>query len=174
MRTYRIGCFGAIRPFKNHLTQAFAAIKSVRQMNGYLKFYVNAGRCEQKGEPVLKNLRSLFAATPNAELVELPWLSHHEFRELLKIMDLSMSVSFTETFNIVTADAVLENVPVVVSPEVSWLPVGVQAPPTDVDAIVQRIGRILGGDTERKNRGCLDKYNDHASKVWTCYLSREH
>ena len=46
-------------------------------------------------------------------------MDHESFIELVKSMDMCLQVSFTETFNIVTADAVANSVPVVVSSEMT-------------------------------------------------------
>lgn len=51
-----IGCFGAIRPLKNHLLQAISALAFADSIDKKLKFHVNTGRIEMKGEPVLHNL----------------------------------------------------------------------------------------------------------------------
>lgn len=55
-----IGCFGAIRPMKNHLTQAVAAIKFADAHGYTMHFHVNARRLEQGGVEVLKNLRIIY------------------------------------------------------------------------------------------------------------------
>jgi hypothetical protein len=119
--TIRVGCFGAIRPLKNQLIQAVAAIAYADRLGKKLEFHINSARVEQNGNPILKNLQALFANTPRAALVEAPWSDHDQFLTLVEQMDIMLQVSLSETFNIVTADAVMCNVPVVVSPEVSWL-----------------------------------------------------
>lgn len=133
-----IACFGAIRPLKNQLIQAVAAIRYADQIGKQLRFHVNGSRTEQKGDNVLKNLRALFKATGH-ELVEHDWLPHHEFLRLLTKMDMLLQVSFTETFNIVAADAAVIGLPIVVSPEVEWANPWVKAEPTDSDDIVEKM-----------------------------------
>jgi hypothetical protein len=54
-------CFGAVRPLKNHLMQAIAAIQFADSINKTLRFHINAGRIEMNGDPVMNNLRGLFA-----------------------------------------------------------------------------------------------------------------
>lgn len=115
-----IGCFGAIRPLKNHLIQAVSAIKFADIIGKKLYFHINATRVEQSGESILKNLRNLFKHSRH-ELVEHKWYEHNVFLCHLSWMDISMQCSFSETFNIVTADAVNLNVPVVVSKEIKWV-----------------------------------------------------
>jgi len=138
-----IGCFGAIRPLKNHLMQAISAIEYANSMGKKLKFHINGTRIENNGNPVLKNLQSLFANNPKHELVEHKWLSHKDFITLLRKMDLSLQVSFSETYNIVTADAVNNNVPVVVSPEIEWVARIFKADPTNSKGMLHKIRLAL-------------------------------
>lgn len=115
-----IGCFGAVRPLKNHLMQAHAAIVFADRIGKKLNFHINIGRTEMKGEPVLHNLIGLFQHQPNHQLVMHQWCPHNEFKQIVRSMDIGMQVSFSETFNIVTADLISEGVPIVVSKEVPW------------------------------------------------------
>ena len=116
---FRVGCFGAIRPLKNQLIQAIAAIRFADMKGKKLEFWVNASRCEEGGGNILKNLRSLFANT-NHELKELPWLTHDMFLYIMSRMDLAMCVSLSETFCITAADAVNVGTPLVCSGEIPW------------------------------------------------------
>ena len=141
-RSLDIGCFGAMRPLKNQLSQAIAAIKY--SVGNELMFHVNAGRVEQGGNQVLKNLRAMFEGRPRIHLVEHPWLPHDAFLNLLSRMDMSMAVSLTESFNIVSADAVMCGIPIVVSHEVQWTNSANQADPTNIESIVQTMHRVLG------------------------------
>lgn len=115
-----IGCFGAIRPMKNQLLQAVAAIQFADLMNVKLFFHINSKRIENRGDSVLKNLRNLFIGTKH-ELVEHDWMDRNDFLKVISKMDLGMQVSFSETFNIVSADMVSQNVPIVVSNEIEWI-----------------------------------------------------
>ena len=134
-----IGCFGAIRPLKNQLEQAVAAIKYGKKVGKHIYFHINAGRAESGGMPIVKNLRNLFADSKTSTLVEHSWIPHAEFVKLVGTMDLSLQVSFSETFNIVTADAVQQGVPVVGSPEVMWISPRYWADPVSSDDIVEKM-----------------------------------
>jgi hypothetical protein len=68
--TINIGCFGAIRPMKNHLMQAVAAIEFAEKNNLILRFHINAGRIESNGSNSLKNVKSLFGHIPKHHLIE--------------------------------------------------------------------------------------------------------
>jgi glycosyltransferase involved in cell wall biosynthesis len=167
--TIRIGCFGAIRPLKNHLSQALAALQYSHRIGKKLEFYINASRIEGGGNQILNNLRGLFAATPRARLVEQGWLDHEKFLELLEQMDLCLQVSFTETFNIVSADAVFCSVPVVVSSEVSWMGNYAVADPNSVHDIVQRMLAITPNNRANwlmSQWRDLSLYGAHARKIW--------
>src|SRR4029077_3139132 len=100
-----IGCFGAIRPLKNQLTQAVAAIEYANAAGRRLQFHMNGTRQEQGGTAALKNIIALFDNSSH-ELVLHPWLEHRDFLKLMSKMDLAMCDSFSETFCIVAADAV--------------------------------------------------------------------
>lgn len=130
-----VGCFGAIRPLKNHLQQAIASIQYAEKAKKTLRFHINGTRLEGKGEPVLNNVRALFEHIPNHQLIEHPWMPHDKFVEVIRTMDICLQCSFTETFNIVIADAVVNDIPVVVSPEIKWVSPLFYADPTDSNDI---------------------------------------
>lgn len=161
-----VGCFGAIRPLKNHLEQAVASIRLARELKRHLYFHINAGREESGGSPILKNLRALFANCNGASLVEHSWVPHNDFIKIIASMDISIQVSFSETFNIVTADAVQQGVPIVGSPDVLWIPERYKASPTNAHDIAFKMAIALEDSAEGKysdiNRDSLEKYNDES------------
>lgn len=169
-----IGCFGAIRPLKNTLIQATAAIRYGNKFNKKIRFHINANRTEQQGDQVLKNLRALFEHNTHHELIEHPWLTHDDFLILVSQMDLGMQVSLSETFNITAADFVYMNRPVVVSSEIEWMPENGQADPNNVDNIVEKIGEVLtfqqdGWIFEDYAERALESYNKKAQRRWVIY-----
>jgi len=164
-----IGCFGAIRPLKNQLIQAVAAIEYANENDKILRFHMNGDRIEGRGEPVLENIKALFAANPKHELILHPWLNHKEFLDLVSKMDLGMQVSFSETFNIVAADFVNCNVPVVVSPEIEWVSAIFKCPPTEKKKIKRTIGIALWTSKlglQHLNLIKLKNYCDESECVW--------
>lgn len=136
-----VACFGAIRPLKNHVQQAVAALRWARVMGKPLRFHINGGRVEFGGAGILNSLRAMFSGAGDAELVEHAWLDHDHFLDLVASMDISMQVSFSETFNIVTADAVSLGVPVVVSHEIAWVDDAFKCLTTKANDIVQKMHR---------------------------------
>jgi glycosyltransferase involved in cell wall biosynthesis len=170
--TIDIGCFGAMRPLKNHLIQAIAAIKYAEKYNLKLRFHVNGTRIEMKGEPIVHNLQKMFKLLPKHELVEHNWLPHADFLNLLRDMNVSLQVSYTETFNIVTADAVVNDVAVVTSPDIKWINYLSYADPNDSDSIVSAIERVLKHDEIRIfNVDGLKIFSENSRVIWNKLIS---
>ena len=139
----QVGCFGAIRPLKNQLIQAVAAIEYADITGQKTCFHVNASRLEAGGDGALKNLRALFAGSPRHELIEHKWMSHDHFLFMLSQMDLSLCVSFSESFCIVAADSIVAGVPLVGSSEIAFLGKASQAEATSTNDIVRKISTAL-------------------------------
>jgi glycosyltransferase involved in cell wall biosynthesis len=146
-----IGCFGAIRPLKNQLIQAVAAMRFADSVGKVVHFHINGNRVEGKGDPVIKNIRKLFEGQSRHVLVEHPWMPHATFRELLKSMDMTLQVSFTETYNIVAADAIASGVPVITSDEIKFVPKELHASPTCTDDIIAKMKHLYKTDIDRVN-----------------------
>lgn len=167
--TVRIGCFGAIRPLKNHMTQAIAAVEFAARIGKKLEFHVNAVRIEMGANKVLGNLEAFFASTKRATLVKHEWLTHPKFLKLLMAMDFSMQASFSETFNIVSADSVVCSVPVIASEEVAWLGSYAQCDPNSSASMVNAL--LLANHPPARDRlqrqwHDLDAYNAASQRVW--------
>lgn len=94
-----VGCFGALRPLKNQVNQAMAAMLYADNHRANLKFHINHSRSDGNGNSILLNLRSMFNPifNPNHRLVEHDWVSHDDFMKLMTTMDIGMQVSYTET-----------------------------------------------------------------------------
>jgi hypothetical protein len=171
-----IGCFGAVRPLKNQLIQAISAIQFAEEECLKLRFHVNGTRIENNGDPVLKNLRNLFLNNPKHELVEHTWMSHEDFTNLISTMDISMQVSFNETYNIVSADAVNNLVPVVVSDEIKWVLGLFKTSTVDSKKIVKKLRFTYYTSNlglERINKFLLDWNSDKSETTWIKYFMKE-
>lgn len=171
-KAVHVGCFGAIRPLKNHLNQAMAAIIFAKKMGRRLFFHINGNRLEQRGDTVLKNLKALFEGTKHV-LVEHAWMPHNEFVELVKSMDIGTQVSFSETFNIVVADFVANDVPIVVSKDVDWMPDEFIADPNSAEDMAKTMRKLWRGkayDLQNSAYRALARHNAKATKVWLEYL----
>lgn len=173
-RALHISSFGAIRPLKNQLIQALAAIKYAGTTDKKLFFHINSGRIEH-GNNVLKNIRALFSEldTTKYELIEHSWMSHNIFLNVVRNMNVCLQVSYSETFNITTADAVSQKIPVVVSDEINWVSSLFHADCSEVDDIVFKIKRALfwGKIGTFLNSCGLKRYNRKSVRVWKNYLN---
>lgn len=172
-----ISCFGAIRPMKNQLHQAMAAITYANQIKRTLHFYMNCDRSEQRGEQVLKNIKALFNDSPH-HLVNIGWLHHTDFIYICRIIDIGMQVSLSETFNIVTADHVYSGTPMVVSEHIDWMPQNTWADPHDIDSMIKRLY-----ENDRNTSWCsysniwrnyryLNRWNRYSTNLWIKELKK--
>jgi len=166
--TVNIGCFGAVRPMKNQLLQALAAIEFSREIGKKLRFHINDTRVETNGDPVLKNLRQLFRDEDRAELVGHSWMEPEDFVVFLHLhIDVAMQVSLTETFNVVTADAVTAGVPVVVSKEIKWISSFNRAEDDSLSDMVHKLHRVYRNSIlVRWNQHLLRDYSKDAQDAW--------
>ena len=170
-----VACFGAVRPFKNHLNQAIAALQFATFLDKKLKFHINGDRMEQGGDPVMKNLVELFKNFEDLghELIAHPWTTHEEFKIICsEQIDIGMQVSFTETFNIVGADQISVGVPLVASNEVPWTLPYYTADPNDVDDIVNTlliVWRRPQHNVAQLQR-MLTRYTNETKEIWTRYF----
>jgi len=165
-----IGCFGAVRPLKNHILQAIAALKFADHIGKKLNFHINIGRMEMKGEPVMNNLRALFLHLYECghRLVEHEWTPRDEFLMLCEKMDIGLQVSFSETFNIVGADIISQGVPLVGAVEIPWLDEIYAARAQYSDEIYRAL--ILTHEWSQhnvtSNQEKLTEYTNYSSDVW--------
>jgi len=169
-----IGCFGAVRPLKNHMLQAIAAIKFADSLGKTLNFHINSGRLEMKGEPVLNNLRALFTHLNGKghQLIAHGWTHRNEFLKLCAQMDIGMQVSFSETFNIVGADFVSQGVPFLGSKEIPWSIDEFNSDPASSEDIFNKL-RLTHENNQRnvqQHQECLAKYSINTQDIWVKYF----
>jgi hypothetical protein len=169
-----IGCFGAVRPLKNHMLQAVAAVKFAESIGKKLRFHINAGRIEMKGEPVMHNLRGFFAHLSGRghELVGHEWTPRNGFLELCGEMDIGMQCSFSETFNIVGADLISQGVPLISSSEIPWHSVIFSATPQESEEIYNALLRTYKYSKLNTilNQYNLTRYTNKTRKIWVDYF----
>ena len=140
--TLKIGVFGATRPLKNMMSSAGAALEIARSLRTPLELWVSAGRTEGGGEVVLGAVKEMLSNLPGVSLVLNGWQTWPSFRRTVGSMNLLLQPSYTESFNMVTADGVAEGVASVVSSAIDWAPEDWKA---DVDDALEiaRVGRRL-------------------------------
>jgi len=171
-----ISCFGAVRPLKNHLLQAFAAIDFANQIGKKLRFHVNAGRIEMQGGPVIANLKGLFQQIHGQghELINHQWRPRDQFLELCAQMDIGLQVSFSETFNIVGADLISQGVPLIGTEEdIPWAVSKFCADPTNSADIVDKLHLSYNWPqiNVRTQQWSLTQYTNKTARIWTKYFS---
>ena len=175
-KVLNIGCFGAIRPMKNQLIQAVAAIKYADNCGEKMMFHINGSRKEQRGDQVFKNLESLFAAQRDHLLVLHDWLPHCQFVQLVKQMDIGLQVSYTESFNIIAADFVHNGVPIITSSQIDWMPSTFQTDPNSSEGICKALAFTQSYVGKALRFWCnhnLKKWNDMAANRWVDFI-RDH
>lgn len=167
-----IGCFGAVRPMKNHLSSAIAAIEFARQLGKKLRFHANTTRIEAHGKAVYQNLMHLFMnCGADYELEPVPWIAPDDFPSYIQKMDLCMQLSLTETFNVVTADAIRAGVPVVVSNAIDWVPRAVQVHNNDLEECLSVMNYCyLNPEIVNHCNNKLDEYNKRALTRWKDFI----
>ena len=169
---FHIGCFGAPRPMKNQLAQAVAAIIFGDEMNLKIAFHINSNAVDPGAICVVKNLRALFEQHPTHELIEHDWVEHETFCRLVATMHVGMQVSLSETFNIVSADFVWQDVPVVVSKEISFINWGCRCD-NDTNQMIGALktayyGKMAG--LQKLDLRALTAFNKESLQAWQIAL----
>ena len=169
--TLRIGAFGATRPLKNFMSAAGAALEIASSLRTGLEFWVSSGRTEG-GHGIVDAIRAMLNGLPNVKLVEGGWQSWPKFRMAVRHMHLLMQPSYTESFNMVTADGIAEGIPSVVSDAIDWAPEHWKAFSDDVGDMA-RIGRSLLSDRYASEDGliALKRHNTDGLASWVSFLS---
>jgi hypothetical protein len=164
--TLRLGLFGACRILKNGLTAAAAAASLAATLRVPTELYVS-----EKNQAMAE----LCEDTPNLKLVVTGWLPWAKFRQLVGSMHLLLQPSFTESFNVVTADGVHQGVPSVVSDAIDWAPARWQANPDDAEDLV-RVAQYLLKTPQAVDDGrkALAQYVQDGTGTWTDFLSPGH
>jgi hypothetical protein len=168
--TLRIGAFGATRPLKNFMTAAGAAVQIASTLRTDVELWMSSGRNEGGGS-VAEAIRQMIQGVRHIRFVESGWQSWPQFRQTVRSMHLLLQPSYTETFNVVTADGVAEGVPSVVSDAIDWAPNSWKARVDDVGHIA-RIGLNLLADRSAPRKGlrALEAYNRRAFRAWRQFL----
>ncbi len=163
----RIGAFGATRPLKNLMSACGAALEIAKEFRSALEIWVSAGRTEAGGHTVLDAIREMLARVPGVTLIPNGWQSWPAFRKTVGYMHLLLQPSYTESFNMVTADGVAEGVASVVSAAIPWAPRSWVAEADDVCEIA-RVGKQLLMDRDAVSDGleALVAHNRNGLADW--------
>ncbi len=172
--TLRIGCFGAVRPLKNQITAAAAALAIAKELDTPAELWLNSGRSEGGGQWAIQAIEQLVGHIPHFKVKYKSWSPWQDFRKFVGKMHLNLQCSYTESFNMVCADSIYEGVPMVVSEAITWAPkdwVG------NVDDALELAGvgiRLLK-DSRAGHEGqeALIQYVKDGVKAWKKYLLKK-
>ena len=93
------------------------------------------------------------------------------FRRLVSRMHLTLQPSFTESFNIVTADSIAEGVPAAVSKAIDWVPRKWQVEADDTHELATTAMHLLHDlDAPHDGQKALRDYVTVGLRDWTNYL----
>ena len=168
--TLRVGSFGAVRPLKNHISAAAAALQLSDKLHTDVEFHISVGRIEG-GYTVVRAIEAMLNGSPAVKLVKDDWYQWPKFRHVVKSMHLLLQPSFTETFNMVTADGASESVPSVVSDAIEWAPDHWKADCDDPLSIA-RIAKQLIFDTDAGPDGfnALKAHDEQGLRAWKAWI----
>ena len=172
--TLRIGIFGAPRIQKNMLSGVMASIEIASNLGAFTEIYISSGREDggkERANAIRQGCKNLVANLPNIKLIEVNWASWTQFLKIVGSMNLLMQMSYTESFNIVTADGCAEGVPSVVSSAITWAPRSWVADVDDATDIA-RVGCQVLSDPMSATHGfhALKKHNKSSLHAWLEYL----
>jgi hypothetical protein len=168
--TLRIGAFGATRALKNLLTAAGAAVEIANARRADLEFWMSSGRNEGAG-PVIDAVRQMMHGLPHVKLIENGWQTWPQFRQTVRHMHLLLQPSYTESFNVVTADGIAEGVPSVVSDAIEWAPESWKAGVDDAGHIAAVGLRLLAArNAPKQGWAALNRHNRTAFNNWRTFL----
>lgn len=168
--TLRVGIFGATRPLKNMVSAVAAAIELGNVMKTDVEIHTSSGRTEGGGT-VRDAILQMTSGLRHTALKEVGWCSWPAFRQAVRGMHVLFSPSYTESFNMVTADGIAEGVASVVSNAIDWAPHDWVANADDVGSIARTARRLLS-DAHAVSDGqtALRHYVEQGSQSWIRYL----
>lgn len=169
----KIGVFGATRPLKNLMTAAAAALEVARSFSAELELWLSAGRSEGGGDTVLGAVKAMLDGLPGVKLHLSGWESWPSFLRTVRHMNLLMQPSYTESFNMVTADGVAEGVASVVSEAIDWAPDHWKADADDALSVA-RTARHLLLDAHAAHEGlrALEAYISDGIRHYERFVAR--
>jgi hypothetical protein len=154
------------------MTAAAAALQIATECQADLQLWFSGGRNEGGGEVVWRAINEMFSGLHHAHVVQAQWAPWQEFRETVRHMHLLLQPSYTESFNMVTADGVFMGVPSVVSDAIEWAPRSWKAKHDDACSIAKVGKRLLHTPCAIwRGRLALAKHNRDGLRAWERYLA---
>jgi glycosyltransferase involved in cell wall biosynthesis len=169
-RVLNVGAFGALRSEKNLPSATAAALIMQRRLNVQVRFHMNQGG-ERKGGNILATIDQMSQGIPGFDVFKHRWTDWKQFIKLVQGMDLLIQPSYTESFNLVTADGIACGVPTVVSEAIRWAPGSWKADSDDPNDIAEVGLKLLANPEERwEGRRVLIDHNERGLKLWQVFL----
>ena len=161
-----------MRPYKNVLTAAAAALEVGQRLRVTdLEFWISGGRREGGGQTIFAAIQQMYLNVPRAKVVERNWQSWPQFLTTVGSMDLLLQPSYTEGFNMVTADGIAQGVASVVSDAIAWAPRNWQAATDDASDIANKAVGLLHDPTAvQEGVAALEVHNAMALILWEKFL----
>ena len=131
-----------------------------------LEFWISGGRREGGGQTIVAAVHQMYLNVPRAKVVELNWQSWPQFLTTVGSMDLLLQPSYTEGFNMVTADGIAQGVASVVSDAIAWAPRNWQAA-TDDASDIANTRRLRCCTIPRPCRRASPRWRS-TTPVWRC------
>lgn len=164
----RIGAFGAVRPYKNFMTAAAAALLIQRELDVPVEFHMSDGGEGDNGM-VMPAIEAMLKDT-GVTLIKHKWCYWNNFIKLIRGMDLLIQVSYTESFNLITADGILGGVSSVVSSAVRWAPESWKADSDDAVNVAQTGLELLFSPEPFAGIKSLTESNSRGILQWFRFL----
>ncbi|MFN7995746.1 MAG: hypothetical protein U0Q18_19200 [Bryobacteraceae bacterium] len=174
-RVHNFQVSGNSRKFCDWVEAAYGApctfLPNLYHLENWVRSSKNANR-EEGGQGVMPAVQEMVSHMERIRLVEAGWHGWRELRALVSRMHLLLQPSYTESFNMVTADGVAEGVPSVVSSAIDCFPKYWQAC-SDTVLEIARTGRQLLRDPEAPADGyrALEAYTRAGLVAWRDYLT---
>jgi hypothetical protein len=164
--TLRIGAFGAVRPLKNFTTAAATALAIHEKLDVPTELHMSSG-----GESsTLEAIDQICGNVPGFDLIRHPWSYWDSFIRLIADMHLLIQPSYTESFNLITADGISVGVPSVVSSAINWAPKEWKADMDNPLEIADVGIRLLRGRARWSGYKALKDHNICSLPYWFKFL----
>jgi len=169
----KIGCFGAVRPLKNAISATAAALQIAVLLDVDTEIWFSSGRNEG-AVGIMSAIEQLVANHPKIKIRHNDWQAWPGFRDTVGKMHLLMQPSYTESFNMVTADGIYEGVPSVVSDVIDWVPKNWVGKADDVNDLARVGMELLTMPRQEAKAGqkAIKKYVANGVKAWESFLCK--
>ena len=99
-------------------------------------------------------------------------MNHTAFIKLVKNMNLGLQLSYTESFNIVTADFVNSGIPILVSESIYWMPELAKTSTINYDEVIHKIiqAHNINKVLVKLSQRSLEAFNKQAKHIWNNYI----